>query len=152
MKRNLKVLRGARGLPGLSAYGLWLSQGNQGDLEKFFLSISSNREVLYQHSGGQCVAPGAAVQLQHRLGSFLPGRYIVQYMLCAYDGIFSIYVDGMENTFARYRAHDFLNGLCIVQIMQENAVVTIQNLTNQCVQLQGHHGCVDAYLWARLID
>lgn len=152
MKRNVRILRGARGMPGLSAYGLWLEQGNQGDVEQFFLSIAAHREILYIHSGGQYVPPGASVQLQHMAGRTKPGRYIVQYMINAYDGIFSLCVDGREAAHSRYCARNFVHGLCAVHIMQNNAAITIKNVSRQCVQLQGQNGCVDAYLWAKPID
>jgi len=148
----LRGATGPRGMPGQSAYGLWLQEGNQGDINSFFSSIGAGRDVLYSHSGGQIVGSCKAVQLQRIAGHFKPGRYLVQFMLCAQEGTFALYYDAIELPHTRYRAHGVLHGLCVVHLMQESVSIYIKNLSSHVVQLDGEQGCVDAFLWARPID
>lgn len=154
-KRNYRVLRGPegpRGLPGLSAYGLWLSMGNQGDLDAFFSSLCSQREVLYVHAGGQCVLPSHGVKLQRLAGCLREGRYLAQAMVCASQGLFSVFIDGREAALSRYRAHGVLHGLCVLHIMRDCADIALMNVSDSAVLLDGDDDCIDAFLWCRPVD
>ncbi len=155
MKRNYRVLRGAagpRGMPGQSAYGLWLSEGNQGDIQQFFSSVCAGRDVLLMHDGGQYVGPCKSVQLHLVTGTFRPGRYIVQCMLRAQRGIFALYYDAIEVPHTRYRAHGIVHALSVIHILSDIHTVFIKNVSQTSVHLDGENGCVDAFLWARPID
>ena len=77
----LRGPRGFRGSDGLSAYGVWLRQGNIGTEADFFRTIAQKPPFAYLHRGARCfelsdriavIAPLTAVLLH-------PGLYRVEY-------------------------------------------------------------------------
>ncbi len=155
MKRNYRVIRGAtgpRGMPGQSAYGLWLQEGNQGNIHQFFSSIGGSRDVLYLHDGGQYVGSCKMVQMQNIAGKFKPGRYVIQFMLRADQGVFALYYDAIEVSHTRYQANGVLHGLGVIHVLSDTNMVYIKNISPTLAYLDGEDGCVDAFLWARPID
>jgi len=56
--------RGEQGADGLSAYDLWLAEGNEGSIEDFFASLTGQ---AYTHDQ---MTPGTVWSITHNLGFF----------------------------------------------------------------------------------
>lgn len=142
--------RGQKGSPGLSAYGVWLMEGNVGTVEDFFNSLLPE-DIYYSHTGGQVVLPHCCVALELRYSSAKPrktrGNYIVNYFTNARSGRFSLYVSGAELPQACFPAG--CTGTAVVYdcFFEE---ISLVNKSDSPIVLKGSSG-TDAFLHLRRI-
>lgn len=142
--------RGQKGPQGLSAYGVWLMEGNVGTVEDFFNSLLPE-ELFYSHTGGQIVQPRCCVALELRYGSVKPkktcGNYIVNYYTNAKSGCFSLAVSKLVLPHTTFQAG--CTGTAVVNNCFFEEILLV-NSSDSPVTLDGSNG-IDAYLHIRRI-
>lgn len=155
---------GPRGLDGLSAYGVWLREGNAGTPEDFLTSLKmGGRFALAMHTGGQSVPPGQAAMLALRVSRGIdciqdgvrltkPGRFLLRYYTSAVQGITAVYVDGLEAPATRFTAEQGILAVCCIEVAHAPADVKLVNVSDSTLDLPGHSGAVDSYIHITTID
>ena len=153
-RHRLRVIKavGPRGEPGLSAYGVWLKEGNCGTVDDFLHALQRDRQLLLLHSGGQLVKPLSSVSLMHMTGQLRTGCYIAQWMLWAGEGTCALFVEGGEQNNTRFAARGVLHAVCTLRIFSPQSTVEIKNVSPSPVHIGADPQCVDAWLLLRPID
>ena len=161
---GLRGPAGPRGYDGLSAYGVWLKEGNAGTPEDFLTSLKTGGRFAYVlHTGGQTVAPGGNILLKPRVSRGIegapggvviqkPGSFLIRYYICAKTGVFAVHTNGLEAPATRFAAHDGIFAVCAIEIATLPAMVSIANVSGEAVRLVGDSGAVDAYMHITSID
>lgn len=155
---------GPRGLDGLSAYGVWLREGNSGTPEDFLTSLKmGGRFALTMHTGGQNVPPGQAVVMAPRVSRGIdcaqdgvritkPGSFLLRYYTSTVQGTIAVYVNGLEAPATRFTADQGMLAVCCIEVAHAPADVKLVNVSDTTLELPGHSGAVDAYIHITTID
>lgn len=155
---------GPKGPEGLSAYGVWLAEGNVGTAEDFLASLKiGGRFALAMHTGGQQVPQGGQVQLLPRASRGIeceggglkitsPGGYFIRYFAAADYGTFAIKINGFEAPGTRFTAQGAAFAVTAIEVAEAPAEVQLFNASTRGLRLLGNRGAVDAYIHITAID
>lgn len=161
---HIRGPEGPRGPEGLSAYGVWLAEGNVGTAEDFLASLKlGGRFALAMHTGGQQVAAGANVALLPRASRGIecrdgilritsPGGYFIRYYAAADYGAFAIRINGLEASGTRFTAQGGAFAVTAIEVADAPAEVQLFNAFQRPLRLLGNRGAVDAYIHITAID
>ena len=149
MKRKIRFLRGT---PGLSAYGVWLSMGNQGSEQAFFKSMVKEHCFVAAHTGGQTVEKNSPVLLYKQTGTCPVGRCLAEYIINTQEtGTFALFLKDTEILNSRFSGTGAVRGLCVFDNLNKRNEIMLKNVGNTC-KTSGENNAVDALLLLRLID
>lgn len=145
--------RGQRGASGMSAYGIWLKQGNIGTEEDFLRSLHAHQDVRYfSHVGGQIVrkcAPVALLGKMEQSSHVQEGKYLARYY-AAGNGLFALYANGSEIVGTRFYMTHGASGETMIDLM-EPCTISLVNVGENPVMLSGDANSLDAYLVLTLL-
>lgn len=161
---KLRGPQGPRGPEGLSAYGVWLAEGNVGTAQDFLASLKmGGRFALLMHVGGQAVQPGGAVALAGKVARGLacmdggirierPGSFFVRYYAAARGGSYALFVNGIEQPGTRFQAGGAAFAVTALDIASAPADIKLVNVSAGVQLLEGSSGSVDAYIHITSVD
>ena len=116
----LRGPRGQRGDTGLSAYGVWLNQGNTGTVEDFFSDLTANRP--YIHLVKEEGQEGFTAHLRHDISFGEEGALIRQagayraLYFCPGADRFAIEKNGAVVPYSQFGAKDGSWGLAVFEV------------------------------------
>lgn len=161
---KLRGPEGPRGPEGLSAYGVWLAEGNVGTAQQFLASLKmGGRFALVMHCGGQLALPGQKLALTGKAARGIscseggvkvtqPGSFFIRYYASSREGTYAIYINGIEAPGTRFKANGAAFAVTAVEVASTPAEITLVNVSGEEQLLDGSSGSVDAYMHITSID
>ena len=161
--RIIRGPRGRRGADGLSAYGVWLREGNTGTEQDFLNAIAGRRQGFYLAEDaeqylyrGDAVAFFGRPQMEtdcvaikgERIQLLREGIYCVRFFLAAKNAVFGLRKNGREIAQSRYMTETAGGGISCFKVERTELPATLELfLASERAHIQGTDGAMTAAVY-----